>query len=324
MRKIGFTTSIPIEVVFAADLRPVDLNNTFITHPDRNGLVLEAEKAGFPPPMCGWIKGIYGAVRAMGIEEVIAVVQGDCSNTHALMEVLEMERVRVFPFSFPYDRDREFLRFQIEKLMRQFDVSSAEVRAVKARLDEVREKVHRIDELTWTKGVVSGFENHLYLVSTSDMEGDVERFEAKVDRFLDEIAARPQRHDPVRLGFVGVPPIFDDLYPFVEERGARVVFNEVQRQFSMPYNEDDMVAQYLRYTYPYDIFTRIEDISLEAERRRIDGLIHYVQSFCFRQIEDLILRRRLELPILTIEGDRPQPLDARTRVRLEAFIESLG
>jgi benzoyl-CoA reductase/2-hydroxyglutaryl-CoA dehydratase subunit BcrC/BadD/HgdB len=55
----------------------------------------------------------------------------------------------------------------------------------------------------------------------------------------------------------------------------------------------------------------------------VDGVIHYVQAFCFRQIEDMIVRQRLKTPILTLEGDRPGPLDARTRIRLEGFTEML-
>jgi benzoyl-CoA reductase/2-hydroxyglutaryl-CoA dehydratase subunit BcrC/BadD/HgdB len=70
-----------------------------------------------------------------------------------------------------------------------------------------------------------------------------------------------------------------------------------------------------------DYGTRLRDIREEVKRRRIDGLIHYVQSFCFRQIEDLILRYEMDLPILTLEGDKPAPLDARTKVRIESFIE---
>ncbi len=102
-----------------------------------------------------------------------------------------------------------------------------------------------------------------------------------------------------------------------------MVFNEIQRQFSMPYESSDIVEQYLRYTYPYSIFCRLADIKAEIARRRIDGLIHYVQSFCFRQIQDIILRQEIKIPILTIEGDRPAPLDARTRLRLESFVEML-
>ena len=84
-----------------------------------------------------------------------------------------------------------------------------------------------------------------------------------------------------------------------------------------------MTEQYLRYTYPYDIFARIADIAEAVAQRRLDGLIHYTQSFCFRQIQDRLLRQHLNLPILTIEGDRPSPLDHRTRLRLEAFVDVL-
>ena len=72
------------------------------------------------------------------------------------------------------------------------------------------------------------------------------------------------------------------------------------------------------------MFGRIEDIAAECERRRLDGLIHYVQSFCHRRIEDRILRDRLGVPILTLEADRPEPLSGQLRTRLEAFVEMLA
>jgi benzoyl-CoA reductase/2-hydroxyglutaryl-CoA dehydratase subunit BcrC/BadD/HgdB len=127
----------------------------------------------------------------------------------------------------------------------------------------------------------------------------------------------------VPLGFVGVPPIVAGLYPFLEERGAPVVFNEMQRQFAMPQRCSGLVEQYLAYTYPYGIEARILDIKLEIARRRLRGLIHYVQSFCHHQIEDALLRRAVGVPVLTLEGDRPAPLDARSRTRIEAFLEML-
>ena len=55
----------------------------------------------------------------------------------------------------------------------------------------------------------------------------------------------------------------------------------------------------------------------------MDGLIHYTQTFCFRQIYDIILRESLPLPILTIEGDKPGKVDSRTAIRLETFVEML-
>jgi benzoyl-CoA reductase/2-hydroxyglutaryl-CoA dehydratase subunit BcrC/BadD/HgdB len=122
---------------------------------------------------------------------------------------------------------------------------------------------------------------------------------------------------------MGVPPIFTDFYPFIESKNARVIYNETQRQFAMPDPGENLLEQYRNYTYPYDIFYRINDIKREAEKRNLRGIIHYVQSFCFRQIEDIILRKMIDLPVLTLEGDLPGPLDGRTKTRIESFIESL-
>ena len=102
----------------------------------------------------------------------------------------------------------------------------------------------------------------------------------------------------------------------------KVVYNEIQRQFAMPGPlHRSVVQQYLDYTYPYDFGERMADIRAEVARRRIDALIHYVQSFCHHQIQDIILRQQIQLPILTLEGDKPGHLDARSKMRLEAFVD---
>jgi len=126
-----------------------------------------------------------------------------------------------------------------------------------------------------------------------------------------------------RLGILGVPPIQTDLLDLIERLGSRVVYNEIPRQFAMIGPAPDLVTRYLEFTYPYGGAPRMEDIAAETERRRIDGLIHYTQAFCHRQIHDILLRQKLGIPILTIEGDAPGPCDARTRLRLESFIEIL-
>ena len=323
MRRVGFTTTIPLEVLIAAGAVPIDLNNVFITNPASNNLIDDAELAGFPRNVCGWIKGIYGAVEACGVTEMIAVTEGDCSYTKALMEVLSLQGVRVYPFAYPASRDADALRVEIEKLMGHLGVGWDAVREAKARLDRIRSKVHEIDRLSWQEDRVSGEENHYFQVCTSDMNGDPDRFEAEVDLFLEKASCRPARRESLRLAYLGVPPIVSGLYGFLEGLSARVVFNETQRQFSMPYGIPDLVEQYRAYTYPYDIFHRIEDISREIKARRVDGVIHYVQSFCFRQIEDMVLRKSISLPILTLEGDKPSALDARTKIRVEGFLELL-
>ena len=323
MRRVGFTTTIPLEVLIAAGVVPIDLNNVFITDPASSTLIDDAELAGFPRNVCGWIKGIYGAVEASGITEMIAVTEGDCSYTKALMEVLSLQGVRVYPFAYPASRDADALRVEIEKLMGHLGVGWDAVREAKARLDRIRSKVHEIDRLSWQEDRVSGEENHYFQVCTSDMNGDPDRFEAEVDLFLARASCRPARRESLRLAYLGVPPIVSGLYGFLEGLSARVVFNETQRQFSMPYGIPDLVEQYRAYTYPYDIFHRIEDISREIKARRVDGVIHYVQSFCFRQIEDMVLRKSISLPILTLEGDKPSQIDARTKIRVEGFLELL-
>ncbi|MQL51120.1 2-hydroxyacyl-CoA dehydratase [Desulfofundulus thermobenzoicus] len=323
-RRVGLTTTIPVEIIYAAGCIPVDLNNIFITDPDPGGLVEEAELAGYPRNVCAWIKGIYSTVLKYGdIRTLVAVTQGDCSNTHALMETLELAGVEVIPFAYPFDRDRDLLALQLEKLMGRFGVDWPAVNRARERLDRIRRKVWEIDRLTWQENLVGGWDNHLFQVNCSDFKGDPGAFEREVDTFLDRLARAAPLGQKLRLGYIGVPPIMDDLYDFLEERGARVVYNETQRQFTLPFDTEDLVERYRLYSYPYGIFYRLEDITREVERRQIRGVIHYAQSFCFRQIEDLIVRQKLHVPVLTLEGDKPNRLDARTRMRLEAFIEML-
>ena len=323
-RAVGITTTVPVEVLFAAGLTPVDLNNIFITAPDPANLVEEAERAGFPRTMCAWVKGIYAAVHRRGIMTVVGVVQGDCSNTHALMEILESEGVRVVDFAFPYKREAGLLDAQLDHLARAFDTTLEAAEAQKPRLDAVRATVHEIDRLTWQTDQVTGAENFEWTINCSDFRGDPDRYGREAAAFVAEASERPARRASARLALLGVPPICSDLFERLAELGAAVVLNEMPRQFAMPGNSKSLRDQYLQYTYPYDVFYRLEDIARECEQRRVDGVVHYVQSFCYRQVQDRLIRERLDRPILTLECDRPGPLDAPCRTRLEAFTEMLA
>jgi benzoyl-CoA reductase/2-hydroxyglutaryl-CoA dehydratase subunit BcrC/BadD/HgdB len=283
----------------------------------------EAESDGFPRNCCGWIKGIYGVARRHRFRDVIAVTQGDCSFTQALMEVLSYRGVRVTPFAFPFDRDAGFLSMELRKMSRRLGTTVARAEGWKKRLDRIRATCLEIDRLTWEEGTVTGEENHRWLVNCSDFEGNPERYERRAKAFLAKARSRPARRDLLPVAFVGVPPILSGLHQFFEECGARVVFNEVQRQFAMPGPSKNLTEQYLRYTYPYSFFERLADIRRESARRRVRGIVHYVQSFCFRQIEDILLRKEIGLPVLTLEGDVPGPLDGRTKIRIQAFLEML-
>ncbi len=323
-KRVGITATVPVEVIYAAGLVPVDLNNIFIVSPTAREYVQEAEIAGFATNICAWIKGIYYVTLDKGFSRIIAVTGGDCSNTIALGEVLQGQGVEVIPFEYPLDRSRESLLMAVENLMDRFGVSWEEVNRAKERLDRIREKLRVLDRYTYESNVVSGFENHLFLVSSSDFWGDPDAFENKLDQVLADVKRRRPFADGVRIGFLGVPPIFTDFYDVIEQKEARVVFNEVQRQFSMPFfDSEDLIGQYLSYTYPYGAQGRISDIRTEVSRRKIQGLIHYTQTFCYRQIYDIILREKIDVPILTLEGDRPGKVDTRTALRIETFIEML-
>ncbi|MGD0229463.1 MAG: 2-hydroxyacyl-CoA dehydratase [Syntrophorhabdales bacterium] len=320
--RVGFTTTIPVEVLFATGVTPCDLNNTFVTHPDPLHFVALAEKDGFPKSMCNWIKGLYGVVRESKIDTVITVLEGDCSNTRALAEILSYRGVRTIPFSFPYNRGREDLAREIGRFMDTFGVVPEGLAAVEARVQAVRESLALIDRMTWQDRLVTGRENNLWQLCASDMEGDYEKYGKRARDFIEEARLRKPQ-EGIQVGYVGVPPIGPDLYEFVEELGCHIVYNEVQRQFTLPYFSGDMVDRYLLYTYPYGIFARLADMKQEIGKRGLKGIIHYVQAFCYRVIEDIILKETLGVPVITIEGDLPKPLDTRTKLRLEAFVEML-
>lgn len=321
---IGITTTIPIEIVYAGGGVPVDLNNIFITHPQRFHFALEAEKEGLPRTICGWNKGVLVAALTHGLRRVIEVVQGDCSSADLLGQILEDKGIEVIPFSYPFGKDAVVLRQEMEKLARHLGTSLASAERVWESFRPIRDLLAEVDRLTWEEGRVTGGENHLYLVTGSDMNGDPAAFREEVAVFLERAGRRPGGGEGVRLGYVGVPSMIDNLYDRIEELGGRVVFNEVQRQFSMCRPAGTLLEQYLDYTYPYSVFRRIEDIRREIDRRQIQGLVHYVQSFCFHHLEDQIIRQELPLPVLTLEADRPGPLSPRDEIRLENFLRLIA
>lgn len=323
-RIIGITSTIPVEIVFAAGYIPIDLNNIFIGDTLPFKMVEDAESAGLPRNTCSWIKGIYSATRKYHIKKVVSVIQGDCSNNQALMEIFQSEGIQTIPFAYPHSNmDKNFLYNQLLRLADNLGVDYIKSEEMKKHLDPIRAHVHEIDRLTWVENTVTGEENHIWTVSTSDLMGDYTVFEERAMNFLRLARDREPIQYDLRIGVIGIPPICENLYSFLSSIGAHVVFNEIQRQFSMPYHTKNLLEQYSQYTYPYDIFSRLKDIQQSVKQRNIRGLIHYVQSFCHRHIHDVIIRKHIQIPILTLDCDRPGRLDGAMKTRLEAFIEML-
>lgn len=326
MEKIGITTTVPVEVLIAAGLKPVDLNNLFITSEAYGDYIELAEKDGFPSSSCAWIKGIYGACMEKGIRKVLGVMEGDCSNTGAMLEVLKTKGIEVIPFAYPSDRDKAKLGDEIRKLMQRLGVAGEAVESTRHRLNAARSLAKQLDEATYLDGKVAGFENHLFQVSLSDFNGDIESWEQEAKMLLAEEAAREPMKQRLRLGYIGVPPMTGDLYDFIESFDARIVYNEVQREFAFPraWEAPDIVHQYHDYTYPYDLGFRLKEIQRQIRERRLDGMIHYTQAFCHKAIEDIVIKQAVAVPVLAVEGDKLNRLDARSKIRIEAFLDMLA
>jgi benzoyl-CoA reductase/2-hydroxyglutaryl-CoA dehydratase subunit BcrC/BadD/HgdB len=325
MKEIGITTTVPLEVLIAAGYRPVDLNNVLVSDPDPGRLITIAERAGFPLNCCSWIKGIYGVCLEKGIEDVLCVTSGDCSNTIMLMETLKLAGLNAVPFAYPDRPDPRLMRSALEALAEAFGTTLAAAEKVRQELKAARDLALKLDELTWKNNLVSGGENHIWLVTASDFNGDYQKYQKDLQGVIDDCAKRqPYPESEIRLGYIGVPAVYArELYPFIEKQGARVVFNEVQRQFAMPEAGESLAEQYANYTYPYSIRERINDIQREIDRRRVDGVIHYIQAFCHRGIGDIIFRDAIKLPVLTLEGNADFFLNNHVKTRIEAFLDMI-
>ncbi|MCJ7769591.1 MAG: 2-hydroxyacyl-CoA dehydratase [Dehalococcoidales bacterium] len=325
MNKIGITTTVPIEVLLAAGYQPVDLNNVFINDPDPERLVRLAERDGFPLNCCSWIKGIYGVCMQSDIDTVLCVTGGDCSNTVMLMEVLKLKGFKTVPFAYPEEADPGRMQHTLETLAVSLGTTMTAADKIRQELKPCRELAHTLDRLTWQDGLVGGFDNHLWLVSTSDFNQDYSKYSDQLREFITRCRNRPPYPDNMlRIAYIGVPSVYGrDLCHHLEKIGARVVFNEIQRQFAMPQPCNSLAEQYSNYTYPYSIYRRVKDINNEIKRRRVDGLIHYVQAFCHRGIGDIIFRNTMNLPMLTLEGNDDFFLNQHNRTRVEAFTDML-
>ena len=325
MKTIGITTTVPMEVLLAAGYKVIDLNNLFITSKEYMKYIDIAERDGFPKSSCAWIKGIYGACIENSVQEVVGVMEGDCSNTGSLVEVLKMKGIKIYPFSYPCSHDIQDVKASINHFMQIFDVNLERVESVRSKLNKVRQTAKRLDQATYTDKTVTGFENHLYQVSMSDFNGDVDKFESELHNKLVETASRHSLDNNLRLGYIGVPPMTGDLYEYVEKFNAGFMYNEIQREFAFPRADKalNIYQQYYDYTYPYDLTFRLKEIQKQVKQRELDAVVHYTQAFCHRAIEDIIIKNTLNIPVLNIEGDKLNGLDCRTKLRIEAFLDML-
>lgn len=319
---IGFTAPIPLEILVAAGRQPVDLNQLFLNSDNQAELIEEAELAGFHPHASPWIKGLYGTILRHGIRDVIAVTTGH-AEIRELIAILELHGVRVIPFSYPFDRSGESLALEIKKLARYFGASPVVINQARRQLNQIRAKVHAIDRLNWKENRVNSRDSFSFQLATADMKGDPVSFEQELDHFLSRRSNAPRQGQKLRLACLGNIPLCSNLFETIEELDARVVFNEAARQISMPAEVDSLVEQYLNFTLPYDIATRLKSCEEELSQRDVDGLIFISQCGTSGQIEEIFLRQRFKQPLLALPDLRPGELDGGNRLKLESFIGML-
>jgi len=255
MKYTGITTTIPVDIIYASGRTCIDLNNSFISSKNPERFIMTAEDENFPRNTCSWIKGIYAyLIKNKNIKEIIGVYYGDCSSNCSMLDALKLMGKKIIPFSYSPEKDRNFMYEEINKLITELRTNINKVYKTKKELDKIRKKVFEIDKLTWQDDLVHGLENHIFNVSCSDFQSSPEVFDRKISEFLKNANKRKKFKQKIRLGYIGVPPINSEIYNFVESKNARIVYNEVQRQFAMPDIIEDIVEQYLVYTYPYGIF----------------------------------------------------------------------
>ena len=90
-----------------------------------------------------------------------------------------------------------------------------------------------------------------------------------------------------------------------------------------PHYKNNLLQQYLAYTYPYDIFGRIEDIQQAVKATKTGRPDSLYPDFLLSAGSGPPDPKASFVPILTLEGDKPRPIDNRTKFRIEAFIDVL-
>jgi benzoyl-CoA reductase/2-hydroxyglutaryl-CoA dehydratase subunit BcrC/BadD/HgdB len=325
MKQIGITTTVPLEILLAAGYSPADLNNILVSAPNPTRYITIAERAGFPLNSCAWIKGLYGICMDKGYKDVLCVTCGDCSNTIMLMEVLKLKGINAVPFSYPNAPDPVLMKAALERLAESLGTTLEAAEKIRKELKTARALAAKLDDLTWKGKKVNGWENHLWLVSASDFNCNYQKYQRELHDLINTAAKRPPNPaKETRLAYIGVPSVYArELYKFIEKNGARVVFNEVQRQFAMPGPCTNLAEQYSNYTYPYSIQERLKDIKTQIDKRSIQGVIHYVQAFCHRGIADIVFREAIGLPMLTLEGNADFYLSGHVKTRIEAFLDMI-
>ena len=194
------------------------------------------------------------AVWKFQIRKVISVVQGIVATTRRSWRFFNRTASKPLPCVPALQNRQEVFARPVGKACRLPGVDYARAEEMKHCLDSVCAKIHEIDKLTWMEQPGNGR-------GKPHLDGICKRFDGGLHGFrrtrltILKIAQgrTPISHD-LRIGVIGIPAICEDLYSFLTSLGGTRVFNEIQRQFSMPYQTKTLVEQYSHIRIPTTFF----------------------------------------------------------------------
>jgi hypothetical protein len=305
---VGITALVPPELIYACGLRPLDVNN-----------IVPVSSINPGNKLCAWT-AVWRDIILRGqlnIDSLVVVAGGDCHNALVDGQKVALSKMPTHYFFYPFDRDPDYLENQLHNLT-DF-MGGIKDDKMFQHISELKNKGLALDRLR-VHDRVRSCDVFSALISFSDLQGDPGIFEA----FLDDIPTTDIEYSS-RVALIGVPPIYPDFHTVAESFGLHIVYDELPFEFIRLGGNDirSLAGNYKDYTFSGPIETRIEVIRNELQRRRVDGVIHYTQFACHHSLEDEIFREYLDYPILTLQGDLPQPTPEQLKLRLEAFSEML-
>ncbi len=301
---------VPPELLYGCGQTPVDLNNFVPTS--------EAVPRG---KLCAWTASWRDALLRgeLRVDRLVVVAGGDCHNALVDGQRVALSGTATHYFFYPFDGDIGYLEDQLFQL-EAFLGGVVDQRAI-SKVASIKALARELDSAR-AAGEVLGSVAFNHLIALCDLRGDPDRFESSLRAALQWKRVEPA---DARVALVGVPPIYPDFHEVAESFGLQVVFDELPWEFARfgGATTSEMAASYAEYTFARELEHRLAFLEEELRRRRVDGVIHYTQYACHHVLEDRMLRERLDLPMLTIQGDLPRRCPEQESLRVEAFSELL-
>jgi hypothetical protein len=301
---------VPPELIYGCGQVPVDLNNFVPT-------------SEVPPrgKLCAWTATWRDAlIRGdIAVDRLVVVAGGDCHNALVDGQRVAMAGIPTHYMFYPFDGNEDEMSDHMASL--EAFLGGITDQAALNRIADIKDVCMELDNAR-CRGDILGSRVFRHLIALCDLWGDVDRFEESAKMALKD---RPAEVPDLRIGLVGVPPIYPDFHEVCESFGMQVVHDELPWEFTRlgGRSRGARTRNYAGYTFARDLEYRFEALGRELRRRRVDGIIHYTQYACHHVLEDDMLREGFDLPMLTVQGDLPRKCPEQERLRLEAFAELL-